>query len=202
MKKILLPLAISLGAAGAAQAQKPASTVGLSAAYARTQLTSINEGYKGQGHSAYQAGLTADVYVSEVVSFHPELLYTMQYYDQADAGRPELNRDITYLNLPLLARYHAGGLFFEAGPQLNLPLTVKDEDGGSVKSEARSLSLDYVVGLGYQLPQGLSLGVRYDGGLTPVFKEYDTSATPSLLSTGKLKTSTFLLVLGYTFGGR
>lgn len=194
MKKLLF-LFVLLGTVASVQAQQRAM-VGLTAAYARTQLMSSSDAYRAKNHSAYQAGLMADVYFSSAFSFHPELLYTMQYYDYNDDAHPELNRDLTYLNLPLLARYHVGGLFFEAGPQLNLPLTVKNEDSDNVKDEVHNLSLDYVVGLGYQFHHGPSLGVRYDGGATNIFKNYDSS----IISTGHLKTSTFLLVLGYSFG--
>ncbi|PJJ48801.1 porin family protein [Hymenobacter chitinivorans] len=199
MKKTILLLALLAGAASAAQAQrteaKPANTIGLTAAYARTNLAGGNSlPYSSTSHSAYQAGLTADVYVSPVVSFHPEVLYTMRYFDATDEA---LNRDLTYLDVPLLVRYHAAGLFFEAGPQVSLPLTAKNEEGNDVKPEVNKAGLDYVVGLGYQLHHGPSLGIRYDGGITSVFKK-----EVSTLGTDKLKSHTFLLVLGYAFGGK
>ena len=185
MKKLLF-LAALLGATVTAQAQIKA-TLGLTAAYGYTELTHSGSGYNPTGHSAYQAGLTGDLYLADVFSIHPELLYTMQYYDTDAATTAGQNRDLTYLTLPVLARYHVGGsdggLFFEAGPQLNLPLTAKNEDGNDVKSQVNSLSLDYIVGLGYQLRQGFSLGVRYDGGITNVFKDYastQTNPTPNV----------------------
>jgi hypothetical protein len=188
----MLTLALLAGTAGMAQAQQLANTIGLTAAYARTTLSGGGD-YKSTKHSAYQAGLTADVYLSEVVSFHPEVLYTMRYFDATNA---DYNRDITSLDVPLLARYHADGLFFEAGPQVSLPLIAKNEAGDNVKNEVRKVALDYVVGLGYQLHHGPSLGLRYDGGMTSVFKP----ATP-VLGPDKLKAHTILLVLGYAFGG-
>jgi hypothetical protein len=194
MKKTLAALSLLLGTAGTAQAQQPANTIGITAGYARTNLSgSGSVPYTSTTHSAYQAGLTADVYLSEVVSFHPELLYTMRYFDATNA---DLSRDINSLDVPLLARYHADGLFFEAGPQVTLPLTVKNEAGNDVKSEVNKVSLDYVVGLGYQLHHGPSLGIRYDGGATPVFK-----SGAAAFGTDKLRAHTILLVLGYAFGG-
>ena len=81
MKKALLALGLLAGTAGAARAQQPTNTIGLAAGYARTTLSGGGEAYSATSHSAYQAGLTADVYLSEVVSFHPEVLYTMRYFD-------------------------------------------------------------------------------------------------------------------------
>ena len=197
MKKIILSLALVVGAAGLAQAQ---SSIGITAGYGRTSLVGKNSNYNSVTHAAYQAGLTADVYLGEVVSFHPELLYTMQYYDATESGKTALaplSRDISYLNLPLLARYHADGLFFEAGPSVNFAISGKDEAGADVKSQASPVVLDYIVGLGYQLNGGPSLGIRYEGGATNTYK--DNAAYG--LGTGNLKNNTFWLNLGYSFGG-
>ena len=194
MKRNSFLLALLLGAAGTAQAQQPANTVGLTVAYGRSRLTNNNQ-YTSVGHSAYQVGLNADVYLSEVVSFHPEALYTLRYFDTAST--PLLNRDVTSIDVPLLVRYHADGLFFEAGPEIDLPLKAVNEDGVDTKSEVSSVALNYVVGLGYQLNHGPSLGVRYNGGASNLFK----SNTATTLGTGQFKSSNIWLVLAYSFGG-
>jgi hypothetical protein len=200
MKKNIITLALLTGLATAAQAQN-APQIGITAGYGRTSLTGKDSNYNAKTHSAYQAGLTADVFFSEVLSFHPELLYTLQYYD-ATAGNSTsldaLSRDASYLNVPLLLRYHADGLFFEAGPEVNFALGAKNEAGDDVKSDFKPVVLDYVVGLGYQLHHGPSIGIRYDGGATNTFKNTASNAT---LAGGNLKNSTFWLNLGYSFGG-
>ncbi|MGI4873504.1 MAG: porin family protein [Janthinobacterium lividum] len=196
MKKNLLTLALLLAGAGAAQAQRPASTIGLTLGYGRTQQLGNNV-YSPVGHSAYQGGLTADVYLGEALSFHPEALYTLQYYDTSN--NDDLNRDITYINVPLLARYHADGLFFELGPEVNFALGAKNEAGDDIKSrDVNPVVLDYVAGLGYQLSSGLALGLRYDGGFTNTFKTNSSTA----LGRGEFKSSTFWLNLSYAFGGK
>ena len=194
MKKIIIALTLLLGVASAAQAQDRASTFGISLGYGRDRLLSNNQ-YTSVSHSAYQGGLTADYSVSKKVSFHPEVLYTMRYFDTSNSV--ELNRDITSIDVPVLARYHAGGLFFEAGPEAVIPLTVKNDAGTDVKGEANNLVFDYVVGVGYQLGHGPSLGVRYDGGASNTFK----SNTATILGTGKYKSSAVFVVLAYSFGG-
>lgn len=196
MKNILLPIALLVAAGGSAQAQTPATTVGLSLAYGRSRLLD-NNNYKSTGHSAYQAGLNADVYLAEVVSFHPELLYTMRYYDTNSEATASLNRDVTSIDVPLLLRYHAGGLYFEAGPEVDVPIKAVNEESENVKSQVNGVALNYVAGLGYQLNHGPSLGVRYDGGASNVFKS-DAATT---LGTGKYKTSNIWVVLAYSFGG-
>lgn len=65
-------------------------------------LTNLRDNgpYSAMSYSAYQAGLNADVYFGEMLSFHPEALYTLQYFD---ATNENSSRDISYINLPLLA---------------------------------------------------------------------------------------------------
>ena len=194
MKKIMVSVAVLVSVATAAQAQQRASTFGITVAYGRDRLLS-NNNYTSVSHSAYQAGLTADLNVSEHVSFHPEALYTKRYFDTSNDVA--LNRDISSIDVPLLGRYHAGGLFFEAGPQVGFPVQAVNEDAADVKSEVNSVVLDYVVGVGYQLGHGPSLGVRYDGGASNTFK----SNAATTLGTGKYKSSAVFVVLAYSFGG-
>jgi hypothetical protein len=193
MKKPFLSLALLVAALGSAQAQH-ASTIGLTAAYGRSRILN-NNNYTSVGHSAYQAGLTADVYLTEALSFHPEALYTMRYFDTSNDAN--LNRDVSSIDVPLLARYHVGGFFVEAGPEIDVPVKAVNETGDNIKSALNPVVLNYVAGVGYQLGCGLSLGVRYDGGATNVFK---TNAATTL-GAGKYKTSTALVVVGYAFGG-
>ena len=197
MKKLLFPIALLASTMGMAQAQQPANSIGIKAGYGITSLTgNTSSGYSSVNHSAYQAGLMGDVYFGEVLSFHPEALYTKQYFDATDLVN--LSRDVDYINVPLLARFHADGLFFEAGPEVNFALSAKNEDGADIKSrDVTPVALDYVVGLGYQLPVGLSLGVRYDGGISHTYKD----AAANSLGTGNLRSSTIWFNLGYAFGG-
>lgn len=202
MNNIILPIVLLASTIGVAQAQNPASTIGITAGYGRTSLLKNNQ-YSPTTHSAYQAGLTADVYVAQALSFHPEVLYTLQYYDATQPGGngslDALSRDISYINVPLLARYHADGLFFEAGPAVNFALAAKNEAGDNVKSmDVNPVVLNYVVGLGYQLNNGPSIGIRYDGGASNTYK----SNAGTVLGSGAFKSSTFWLNLGYSFGGR
>lgn len=179
MKKTFLSLALA-AAAGTAQAQRPATTVGISLGYGRSRLLDNNNN-KSTDHSAYQAGLNAGVYLTEVISFHPELLYSLRYYYTNSEATKNLNRDISSINVPLLLRYHADGLYLEAGPELDMPVRAVNEERNDIRSQVNSVALNYLVGLGYQLNYGPSLGVRYDGGASNVFK----SDATTVLGSGK-----------------
>ena len=105
--------------------------------------------------------------------------------------RPSVRRDAG-------GRYHADGLYFEAGPEVNFALTAVDEDKKDVKSrDVTPVVFNYVVGLGYELPMGLSANIRYDGGISHTYK----SSAENDLGTGNLRSSTFWFGLGYAFGG-
>lgn len=192
MKKFITTLALLLGAGGAAQAQHAVS-FGFTAAYGRDRMLSNNR-YTSVSHSAYQAGLTADFNVSEKVSFHPEVLYSMRYFDTSNDE--DLNRDVNSLDVPLLARYHVGGLFLEAGPEVGFPIKAVNEEAEDTKSELNSVVLNYVAGVGYRFGKGPSVGVRYDGGASNMFK----SDAATVLGAGRFKSSAVWLVLAYSFG--
>ena len=197
MKKALLTLAL---AAGIASAQAQTNTIGIKAGVGISSLAGTLSNYSSLNHVAYQAGLMGDLFLGEVVSFHPEALYTKLYFDATESGKTSLDplsRDVDYINVPLLVRYHADGLFFEAGPEVNFALSAKNEAGSDVKGDVTAVPIDYVVGLGYELKSGLSASVRYDGGIS---KTYKTSAGNGL-GNGNLRSSTFWFGLGYAFGG-
>jgi hypothetical protein len=157
----------------------------------------------------FAAGVMADFDLSDHFSFHPELLYSQKgaktsVSDPSGASFSEDER-VQYLDLPLLLRAKASGFFLEAGPQLGYLLAHKSEQVevvpglGSFPTTdnstdgTRRLDVGYVVGLGYALPQGLEVGVRYNGGLADV---QDPSTDP------KLRNSVFQLQVGYLFGSK
>lgn len=131
-------------------------------------------------------------------------------YVASQSGKLRLN----YLDLPLLLRLKAGRAFFEVGPQVGLLLSRKLENtaitevtytgatgsvittqsvSNSSTDGARKLDVGYVLGLGYRLPQGLELGLRYNGGLA---KLAEGDSAP------KIYNSVFQFQVGYLFGAQ
>lgn len=152
------------------------------------------------------AGFMADFGLAEHFSFHPELLYSQKgakgsYLDATGLGFSEEER-LHYLDLPLLLRARASGFFFEAGPQLGYLLAQKSTFTTTLPGfdpvvstttgteGTRRLDVGYVLGLGYALPQGWEVGVRYNGGLADI---QDPGSDP------KLRNSVFQLQAGYLF---
>ncbi len=143
----------------------------------------------------FHAGGFLDYGISDFVSIRPELLFSMKGYEAATPlGDAEVS--LNYLDLPILARINADGLFFEGGPTLGYLLSSSMEIGGkSLDGDDDGMAkfeLGYAAGLGYQLPTGLGIGLRYQGGITSIFDDSD----------GKARNSVFQLSLSYTLGGR
>lgn len=222
MKKLVIVLSLVVGVASAAHAQT--SRFGVKAGVSLSNVTG-NDASAGTFKSqlGLQAGAMADISFSRRLAFHPELLFSQKgakidggasytsgagTYVSSQMGRVRL----AYLDLPLLLRVQAAGVFFEVGPQLGLLLsrefdkntttvvTYTGATGSVITTQneasrgtdgARKLDVGYVLGVGYRLPQGLELGLRYNGGLA---KLADGNSAP------ELHNSVFQLQVGYLFG--
>ena len=198
MKKVILSLALLAGAAGAANAQDGVK-FGIRAGISANTLSGDDDKF-GNKISTYSYGLgglggvTANFGLSDMVSIQPELLYNLKG-TQINNSKDRL--DLHYIDLPILVRVNADGPYFEAGPQVGYLISAKL--GGDTKTrietkDLQGLSLGYVAGLGYKLTSGLSLGVRFNGGISGVGKDdsrYDQQRNQS-----------FQFVVGYEFGGK
>jgi len=123
--------------------------------------------------------LTAD----DFFSFQPEVLYARKGYSRLPTGynsSSPFRLFLHYLNVPLLAKVKVGGWIAEAGPQVGYLLDVKDRDptldprADNRRDPYRQWELGYVAGIGYELGNGLGVGVRYTGGFTRILEESTT----------------------------
>ncbi|GAB3581504.1 porin family protein [Hymenobacter daeguensis] len=196
MKKFILSLGLLVSVASAANAQ---ARFGVKAGLNLANVTAKDiEGNKNLLGAA--AGIMADVSFSDLLSFHPELLYSQKGVKFEETGATGQTRT-SYIDLPLLLRVKADGLFFEAGPQAGFLIGQKSESTinglGTFTSTStdgtRKVDIGYIAGIGYQLPVGLELGVRYNGGISDLS---DPSSDP------KVRNSVFQFQLGYLFGGK
>ncbi|WP_167856700.1 porin family protein [Hymenobacter aquaticus] len=231
MKK-LLPLLLPLCLAAApALAQSPGGVrIGVKAGGTYANLVGDDvQRITGPNYDAaldkrylgFNVGLSVQIPVSSDGSFcvQPEVLLNRRGYtidvDQK-SGLPagvskysfEQTRVLTYLDVPVLARVYAGGLFFELGPQFGYLVrassetqtTTKYANGdkdkvedstGDGKSDLASADLGGVAGIGYQTPGGLSLSLRYNRGFNSLIDSKDTD------NDLKAFNDAFLLQVGY-----
>ncbi|WP_303309647.1 porin family protein [Hymenobacter sp. BT730] len=120
----------------------------------------------------------------------------------------EQTRVLTYIDVLVLGKINAGGLFFELGPQFgylarsssDTETTTKftngqadkvEKDTGDSKSDLASADLGAVAGLGYQAESGLSIGLRYNRGFNSLIDTKDIDNEPKAFN------DAFMLQLGY-----
>ncbi|WBA40670.1 porin family protein [Hymenobacter canadensis] len=184
----------------------------------------------------YNAGISTIIPLSSdgFFAFAPELLYNRKGYEVqsnqtgnlgTENGKTVTSREVEqqrvlhYLDVPLLARINAGGLFFELGPQVSYlfgsknkqQTTTKFADGTKVKTDNDGGFLDYsgikrgessksdlaqfdisgVAGVGYMTDGGISLGLRYARGFNSLIDTKDTDNEPKAFN------NAFTLQLGY-----
>uniref|UniRef100_UPI0039BE4763 porin family protein n=1 Tax=Formosa sp. 3Alg 14/1 TaxID=3382190 RepID=UPI0039BE4763 len=136
--------------------------------------------------TAFNYGVMAEIPISNVFSFQPEVLYSGQGYSFGD-DTVALN----YLNVPLMAKYYViKGFSLEAGPQLGFLLNTND-DGLGIEDDFNTVDFGVNLGLGYKLDNGLNFSARYNIGLTDIDDVEGFSGTN--------KNGVFQVSVGYFF---
>ncbi len=249
MKKLAI-LALSLATVSFAQAQDAGGFrlgVKVGGTYSNisgdnvTQIT--GPGYEsalGKYKFGYNAGVSATLPISSdgFFSIAPELLYNRKGYQiESDSKSTNTNlgpnvskvefeqeRVLHYLDVPVLAKINAGGLFFELGPQFSYlfgsstsqQTTTKYTNGDKDKVETKDTFMDYtgatqeanykadlaqfdlsgVAGLGYQTEGGLSIGLRYARGFNSLIDSKDTDNEPKAFNNAYTLQVGYLLPFG------
>ncbi|MBT8321579.1 MAG: PorT family protein [Eudoraea sp.] len=135
--------------------------------------------------------------VTDKFAIQPEVLFSQQgaeYEDSESGGEFYDGRfKLDYINVPVLAKvYVADGFFFEAGPQVGILLSAKDEYDSPISGEddikdfIKSTDFSGNVGLGYQLDMGLNFNARYNFGLSSFddFEDVDENLKNGVISIG------------------
>ncbi|CAH0336514.1 hypothetical protein FVB9288_02219 [Flavobacterium sp. CECT 9288] len=155
----------------------------------------------------FNVGGFVEIKVSDKFSVQPELLFSTQgtKFEESGSGfSAEVKYNLSYLNIPVMAKYYAADKFsLEFGPQIGFLTSAKadftatesgvTESGKEdVKDDFESIDFGLNFGAGYDLTEKLSLGLRYNLGLSNIgkFEAGDDS---------KLNNSVLSLSFGYKF---
>ncbi|HEU4607899.1 MAG TPA: porin family protein [Chitinophagaceae bacterium] len=182
MKKVLLAATL-LFSLGAVKAQvKYGVKAGLN-------LASMKESYGGvnvttDSRANLIAGAFLNYALSENFSIQPELLYSGM--GGSYSGE---KLKLAYIALPILAQYHFAEKFYvEAGPQFGLLMSAK-ADGTDVKDSFKSLDIQLVPGVGYNITENIGVNARYGFSLGNIADGSD----------GTAKNRAFSFMVAYTF---
>lgn len=154
----------------------------------------------------FHVGGFAEFKLSDKFSIQPEVLYSTQgtkekgndYGSSGEVSEIELNYKFAYLNIPILAKYYVAEKFsLEAGPQIGFVVSAKGEytqagrsEEGDIKKDYETIDFGLDFGAGYDFTENISVGLRYNLGLTNLLKYADDS---------KMHNSVFSLSVGYKF---
>jgi hypothetical protein len=136
---------------------------------------------------AFHLGGFAEFKVSDKFAVQPELLYSAQGAKFTDG-----NLNLNYINIPVMAKYYVADAFsIEVGPQIGFLMSAK-ADGIDVKELFNTTDFGLNLGAGYNLNETMSLGLRYNMGLSDVQKDLPSGESGS-------KNSSIQLSFGYKF---
>lgn len=134
------------------------------------------------------------------IGIQPEIIFSQQG-SKVEINSENFESNFSYVNIPIILKlYTVAGINLQAGPQfgfvtnaeapiqeqLGSPATVQD-----VKDRMNSSDFTLALGLGWDLPFGLTFDARYNLGLSKI---YD-NAPPQ--QTGDAKNQVFQFSLGY-----
>lgn len=175
IKFLAIALFIGIGATSNAQENTThRSNGGIKGGYNLAAVSFDGEGETEQRHS-FHVGIYGESFISENFSIQPELMYSQQGYVLTNSNGT-FTQKLNYINLPLMLKaYPSQNLFLEAGPQIGLAVSHKEEyDGlfsGSQEYDPNSFDWGINFGGGFKTDSGISLGVRYHLGLGDLYDE-------------------------------
>lgn len=222
MKKLLLSASAALlvaAAAPAAHAQGVRFGVKAGANLSNLSGDLVNQDqYKNR--FGFQGGIMVNFGLGDIISIQPEVLYSQKGFKYADEQITVLNNTFRntgnvrydYIDVPVLVRVRAAGIFFEVGPQYSYLMNVSTNreqtlngnnvgnagTGTSNLDNVRRNELGYVGGLGYQASNGVMLGVRYTGA----FSDFAKNNNYSNDEFRNARNSTFQAYVGVLLGGK
>lgn len=142
----------------------------------------------------------------EKVGFQPEIIFSQQGSRfKYNTAAPSLKQNFSYLNIPLIFKlYTIAGINLQVGPQIGILTSAEREDfttGTSgaiteqdIKNDLKKTDISLALGVGWDLPFGLTLDGRYNWGLTD---NDDGVKTNSGASIGQIKNQVWQISVGY-----
>jgi hypothetical protein len=144
---------------------------------------SVSDNYKGR--TGFHGGAFVLFKLSKI-GIQPEVIFSQQG-SKVKVNTQEFDQNFSYINVPIIFKlYTVAGINLQVGPQFGFlssaeapaydantsTITLQD-----VKDKAKSSDFTLAMGLGWDLPFGLTVDARYNLGLSNMYK--DTSSPSS-----------------------
>jgi hypothetical protein len=142
----------------------------------------------------------------EKFGFQPEVIFSQQGSKfRYDTSSPSLNQNFSYVNIPLIFKlYTIAGINLQVGPQIGILTSAEREDFTSgrsgpiterdIKNDLKKTDVSLALGVGWDLPLGITLDGRYNWGLTDNDDQYQTNSGASV---GQVKNQVWQISVGY-----
>ena len=176
MKKLIVfSLAVLLSSA-LVQAQELGIGVKGGLNFANINTSSAQGTYDGR--TGYHFGAFALIKVSKI-GIQPEVIFSKQG-STVKVNSQEFKANYSYINVPILLKlYTVAGINIQVGPQFGFVSSAKRDEldiNGvkttvDAKDKLKSSDISAALGLGWDLPFGLSIDARYNLGLTKINDE-------------------------------
>lgn len=198
MKKVILFLTAAAFIGFSAKAQT--ATFGVKAGITGSNMKASAGGVSISMSTkiGYYAGVIADLNVAENFSVQPELYYSLlgAKAKNGSSGGVDFEGgkdDLSYVNLPVLLKYHNEGFGVFLGPQIGVLVAAKAKSGGEsedIKDQLKSTDFSGILGASYTLSNGFGIDARYQLGFGNIAKEAEG---------GSLKNNGFMVGFHYFF---
>lgn len=142
------------------------------------------------------------------IGIQPEVLFSKQG-SSFTLNSQNYSSNYDYISIPIMVKFYvAAGLNLQAGPQFSFLSSATGDvisstgtvtTGQDLKNLVQSTDISAAVGLGWDLPFGLSISGRYNIGLSDINKLTGT-ASPSVVSamgTNEAKSQVIQVAVGY-----
>jgi len=134
------------------------------------------------------------------LGIQPEVIFSQQG-SKVEINSQDFESNFSYVNIPIILKlYTIAGINIQAGPQFgfvtNAEAPIQEQLGvyrmADVKDKAKNSDFTLGLGLGWDLPFGLTIDARYNLGLSKIYDD-----APDTQQTTDAKNQVFQVSLGY-----
>lgn len=196
MKKILVGIIVICAMASVDTRAQVQFSLGIKGGVNFSSINVSDVNATWDGRTGFHGGAFA-LFKITAFAVQPELIFSQQG-STVKFSTQDLDANFSYLNVPVIAKFYLpAGLNLQLGPQFGFltsaesdynPITNTPQDGTDLKEFYKNSDVSLGMGIGWDLPFGLTVDARYNLGLTEIDDNSSLEAT---------KNQVFQISLGY-----